>query len=228
MLPLIAGATLYLRQRDTDRRVGPSFLTDIFTWLAFFAITAVAVYSVYRPRAEGLLVTGVASTPDERLRLGLNPGSDARTRRGLRQSTAGATPRTAHRDPPPAARPATSRSASPSWLLVLLVLFGKRVSYEQSIKSFFADDDPDMAAYQKAAKVVRRRQLRLRRLRRPRAADPGRDGPGRRAGRGGRARRRSTGVLRVESLDAMPLLWKIDDALLAARPAPRLRPQPAR
>ncbi len=30
MLPLIAGATLYLRQRDTDRRVGPSFLTDIF------------------------------------------------------------------------------------------------------------------------------------------------------------------------------------------------------
>ena len=36
-------------------------------------------------------------------------------------------------------------------LLVLLVLFGKRVSYEQSIGSFFADDDPDMAVYQKAA-----------------------------------------------------------------------------
>ena len=98
---------------------------------------------------------------------------------------------------------------------VLLVLFGKRVSYEQSIKSFFADDDPDMAAYQKAATVVRRRQLRLRRLRRPRAAHPRRDGPRRRAGRGGRARRGSTGVLRVESLDAMPLLWAIDDALLA-------------
>ena len=47
MLPLIAGATLYLRGRDTDRRVGPTFLTDIFTWLAFFGITAVAVYSVY-------------------------------------------------------------------------------------------------------------------------------------------------------------------------------------
>ena len=47
MLPFIAGATLYLRRRDTDRRVGPSFLTDIFTWIAFFAISAVAVYSIF-------------------------------------------------------------------------------------------------------------------------------------------------------------------------------------
>jgi Mn2+/Fe2+ NRAMP family transporter len=47
MLPFIAGATLYLRQRDADRRVGPSFLSDCFTWLAFFAITAVALYSTY-------------------------------------------------------------------------------------------------------------------------------------------------------------------------------------
>jgi hypothetical protein len=47
MLPMIAGATLYLRQRDTDRRVGPIFLTDILTWLAFFAITAVAAYSIF-------------------------------------------------------------------------------------------------------------------------------------------------------------------------------------
>jgi hypothetical protein len=30
----------------TDRGVGPTFLSDIFTWLAFFAITAVAGYSV--------------------------------------------------------------------------------------------------------------------------------------------------------------------------------------
>ncbi|MFO0893251.1 MAG: Nramp family divalent metal transporter [Isosphaeraceae bacterium] len=47
MLPLIAGATLYLRGRDTDRRVGPALLSDMFTWLAFFGISAVAVYSVY-------------------------------------------------------------------------------------------------------------------------------------------------------------------------------------
>jgi Mn2+/Fe2+ NRAMP family transporter len=47
MLPLIAGSALYLRLRDTDRRVGPSFLTDTLTWLAFFAISAVAAYSTY-------------------------------------------------------------------------------------------------------------------------------------------------------------------------------------
>lgn len=46
MLPLIAGATLYLRGRDDDRRVGPTFLTDMFTWIAFFGITAVAAYSM--------------------------------------------------------------------------------------------------------------------------------------------------------------------------------------
>lgn len=47
MLPLIAGATLYLKQRDADRRVAASFLSDIFTWIAFFAISAVAMYSTY-------------------------------------------------------------------------------------------------------------------------------------------------------------------------------------
>lgn len=47
MLPLIAGATIYLRLRDNDPRVGPSKLSDIFTWLAFLGITAVASYSVF-------------------------------------------------------------------------------------------------------------------------------------------------------------------------------------
>src|SRR5262249_3751520 len=47
MLPLIAGATLYLKQRDADRRVGPAFLSDILTWLAFFGISLVALYSVW-------------------------------------------------------------------------------------------------------------------------------------------------------------------------------------
>jgi Mn2+/Fe2+ NRAMP family transporter len=47
MLPFIAGATLYLRQRDTDRRVGPSFLSDILTWFAFFSLSAVAIYSTF-------------------------------------------------------------------------------------------------------------------------------------------------------------------------------------
>ena len=47
MLPFIAGATIYLRQRDADRRVGPSFFTDICNWIAFFSVTAVAAYAVY-------------------------------------------------------------------------------------------------------------------------------------------------------------------------------------
>jgi len=47
MLPLIAGATLYLKQRDADRRVGPAFLTDVLTWLAFFGISIVALYGVW-------------------------------------------------------------------------------------------------------------------------------------------------------------------------------------
>lgn len=47
MLPLIAGSILYLKQRDVDRRVAPSFLSDILTWIAFFAISAVAMYSTY-------------------------------------------------------------------------------------------------------------------------------------------------------------------------------------
>jgi Mn2+/Fe2+ NRAMP family transporter len=51
MLPFIAGATIYLRRRDTDRRVGPSFSSDLLTWIAFFSITAVAIYSTYNQLA---------------------------------------------------------------------------------------------------------------------------------------------------------------------------------
>lgn len=98
-------------------------------------------------------------------------------------------------------------------LLLLLMGFGQRVSYEQSIKSFFADDDPDMAAYQAAARsfgddnfvfvayddsalLTPAGMDRVAEL----AAAVGSD--------------QIQGVLRVESLDAMPLLWVIDDGLL--------------
>jgi manganese transport protein len=47
MLPFIAGATIYLRRRDADSRVAPSRLSDALTWIAFVAITAVAVYSMF-------------------------------------------------------------------------------------------------------------------------------------------------------------------------------------
>jgi Mn2+/Fe2+ NRAMP family transporter len=47
MLPLIAGATLYLRYRDTDQRVAPSRFADFMAWTAFAAISLVALYSVF-------------------------------------------------------------------------------------------------------------------------------------------------------------------------------------
>jgi manganese transport protein len=46
MLPLISGGILYLRQRDRDARVAGTFFSDLLVWGAFFAITAVAVYSM--------------------------------------------------------------------------------------------------------------------------------------------------------------------------------------
>jgi predicted RND superfamily exporter protein len=105
--------------------------------------------------------------------------------------------------------------------LVLLALYGKRVSYEQSIKSFFADDDPNMALYQAAARsfgddnfafiayddadlLTPTGMDRVAEL----AAAVGPDQIG--------------GVRRVESLDAMPLLWSVDDVLLKLERAPAL------
>lgn len=46
MLPLISGATIYLRRRDGDPRVNPSAVSDALTWIAFTAISVVAGYSI--------------------------------------------------------------------------------------------------------------------------------------------------------------------------------------
>jgi predicted RND superfamily exporter protein len=101
-----------------------------------------------------------------------------------------------------------------AFLLLALAVMGRRVGYEQSIGSFFADDDPYMAVYQKTAAlfgddnfaflVYDDRELlsvagmeRVSELARAVIAA------------------KLRGVERVESLDAMPLLWAFDDALLA-------------
>ncbi len=98
--------------------------------------------------------------------------------------------------------------------LVLLAIFGKRVSYEQSIKSFFADDDPNMARYQAAAKVFGDDNFVFIAYDDPGLLTAaGMDRVAELAAAVGPAE--ITGVRRVESLDAMPLLWKLDDALLA-------------
>ena len=46
MLPLIGGATLYLARRDADRRVWSGFAGEIFAWFAFFAMAAVAIFTI--------------------------------------------------------------------------------------------------------------------------------------------------------------------------------------
>jgi Mn2+/Fe2+ NRAMP family transporter len=45
-LPVIAGATLYLRYRRTDERLAPSRTSDALLWTAAISIAAVAAYAV--------------------------------------------------------------------------------------------------------------------------------------------------------------------------------------
>lgn len=45
-IPIIAGAALYLRYFRTDRRLAPSWFSDLCLWVAFVLISAVAVYAV--------------------------------------------------------------------------------------------------------------------------------------------------------------------------------------
>ena len=97
--------------------------------------------------------------------------------------------------------------------LALLFAFGQRVGYEQSIKSFFADDDPIMATYQEAARSFGDDNFVFVAYDDPRLLSPaGMDRVAELAKAVGPER--VDGVLRVESLDAMPLLWAIDDVLI--------------
>ena len=88
------------------------------------------------------------------------------------------------------------------------------MSYEQSISSFFADDDPDMLVYQQAARTFGDDNFVFLVYDDPELLTPaGMDRVAELAAAVGPDQ--VAGVLRVESLDAMPLLWAIDDALLA-------------
>jgi len=99
-------------------------------------------------------------------------------------------------------------------VLVVLAFTGKRVGYEQSIGSFFADDDPYMGVYQKAAAIFGDDNFAFLVYDDPELlTTAGMERVSELAAAVTPAKIR--GVQRVESLDAMPLLWKIDDALLA-------------
>ena len=81
--------------------------------------------------------------------------------------------------------------AATTVLLILLVLFGKKVSYEQSIGSFFADDDPYMAVYQKAARSFGDDNFVFLVYDDPELVTPAGAGPGGGAGRRGGSRAHS-------------------------------------
>jgi predicted RND superfamily exporter protein len=99
-------------------------------------------------------------------------------------------------------------------LLVLLAWAGKRVTYDQSIASFFADDDPDMLIYQKAAATFGDDNFAFVVYDDPALLTPGgMDRVAELAAALGPDH--VPGAERVESIDSMPQLWAIDDALLA-------------
>ncbi len=54
-LPIITGATLYLRYFRLDRRLTPSKFWDVCLWVAFVSITVVASYAIYSWGVDKLL-----------------------------------------------------------------------------------------------------------------------------------------------------------------------------
>ena len=97
--------------------------------------------------------------------------------------------------------------------LVALLLSGKRVGYEQSIRSFFGDGDPDIIAYNRASAAFGDDNFVFVSYDDPDLISAG--GMDRVAELAeGLGPKHLEGVIRVESLDAMPLLWKVDDSLI--------------
>ncbi len=54
-IPVISGAALYLRYFRTDKRLAPSWLSDMWLWIAFVSISAVALYAVWNDIVPGVL-----------------------------------------------------------------------------------------------------------------------------------------------------------------------------
>ena len=224
MLPLIAGATLFLRNRDTDRRVAPIFLTDILVWLprssrsrsAGFSITTIATNSP--SSSAGSSASG---------RIG-GPGSTRAARaaynvRDGRAGWAGPTPGAAIdvSRAPIRVRFVNTARAGLLGLLGLLVWKDKRVGYEQSIKSL--DDDLAMAVYRRALPPRSATTTSCSSPTTTHRCSRRRDGPGRRAGPcrvAGGDRRRLAG--RAARRDAS-VLWRLDDLLVRLTCCPRSR-----
>ena len=99
-------------------------------------------------------------------------------------------------------------------LFVALAWSGERVTYVQSINSFFAEDDRYMAVYQQAARTFGDDNLAFLVYEDPELLTTrGMDRVAELAESVGPAH--VPAAQRVESIDTVPLVWAIDDALLA-------------
>nr|WP_303652424.1 MMPL family transporter [Paludisphaera mucosa] len=111
-------------------------------------------------------------------------------------------------------------------LLAYLVVFGERVGYEQSIGSFFAEDDPAMRVYQDAAATFGDDNFVFLVYDDPEVVSAA--GVDRAAELAAAVSPAAIpGVVRVESIDAMPLVWALDDALLTLDKLPNFARKPA-
>jgi len=101
-----------------------------------------------------------------------------------------------------------------------LLAFGRHVEYEQSITSFFADNDPDVLAYRRCATTFGNDNLVFIAYDDPELLTPA--GIGRVEELAAAVGPASIpAVVGVQSLDAMPLLWRIDDELLRLEKLPK-------
>ncbi len=101
-----------------------------------------------------------------------------------------------------------------SVLMVVLFLWGRHVQYEQSIQSFFADEDPAVISYRKAATLFGNDQLVFLVYDDPDLLTAaGMDRVAELASMVGPDK--IDGVTRVESLEGMPALWKVEENFLA-------------
>lgn len=110
--------------------------------------------------------------------------------------------------------------------LVALLCWGRHVEYEQSIQSFFAADDPGVLDYTRAAEVFGSDNFVFVAYEDPSLFTP--EGMDRqRALASALASDSIPGVRRVDSLEAMPVLWRLDDGLIALAKLPAFLRQPA-
>lgn len=105
-------------------------------------------------------------------------------------------------------------------LLAGLLYAGKKVAYEQSIQSFFSDSDPDIVRYRRASDLFGNDNFIFvcyedKDLLTPAGMDRVRE-LARRVGP-----KSIAGIRDVQSIDATPTFWRLDDGLLALEKLPK-------